>query len=79
MFFFPKTYQFSSLSYPDSYLSFHLCPNCSATCSSYNRRNVVRHIETGGKLSFPHSNPNTTLYYAMAGGERKSIDVRVVR
>lgn len=78
MFFFPKTYQFSSLSYLDSYLSFHLCPNCSATCSFYSRRNVVRHIGIGVKLSFSHLNTNTALYYAMAGGERKSINVKVV-
>ena len=35
------------------------CPNCSATCSSYSTRNVVRYIKTSVKLTFPYSNPNT--------------------
>ena len=52
---------------PSASLSIFLgsCPNCSATCSSYSTRNVVRYIRTGVKPPFAHLNPNTVivLYY----------------
>ena len=53
--FLPKFSNFSLV------FSLGLCPNSSATCSSYSSRNVTRCIKAGVKLWFLHLNPNIAI------------------